>query len=147
MFWKLTLAIVIVAGLGGAVYLSGVSKAQVKDAWKSLSSNSSSSHESKQAAEKPPHKIEPVAPWDGFVSIDKNKEAAIGLHLAPVMAQTEPIKLELSGRTAYDPGTLTKVRPRFDTLVVKVHATLGQKVSKGDSLVDLYSTELALAKN
>jgi cobalt-zinc-cadmium efflux system membrane fusion protein len=147
MFWKLTLAIVVVAGLGGAVYLSGVSKAQVKDAWKSLSSNSSSSHESQRVTEKPPLKIEPDAPWDGLVALDKNKEAAIGLHVVPVVAQTEPIKLELSGRTAYDPDTLTKVRPRFDTLVVKVHATLGQHVTKGDPLVELYSTELALAKN
>jgi cobalt-zinc-cadmium efflux system membrane fusion protein len=149
MFWKLTLAIAVVAGLGGAVYLSGVSKAQVKDAWKSLSLNvPSSTHEGRVAAEKqPPLKLQENAPWDGLVALDKNKESAIGLHLAIVQAQTEPIKLELSGRTAYDPDTLTKVRPRFDTLVVKVHASLGQNVMKGDPLVELYSTELALAKN
>jgi cobalt-zinc-cadmium efflux system membrane fusion protein len=135
-----------VAGLGGAVYLSGVSKAQVKDAWKSLSSSAPSS-ENHRAVEKPAVKVEPDAPWDGLVALDKNKESAIGLHLAPVAAQAEPIKLELSGRTAYDPDTLTKVRPRFDTLVVQVYATLGQHVSKGDPLVELYSTELALAKN
>jgi cobalt-zinc-cadmium efflux system membrane fusion protein len=53
----------------------------------------------------------------------------------------------LNGRTAYDPNTLCKVRPRFDTLVEKVHVEIGQKVKKGDPLVDLFSTDLAAAKN
>jgi cobalt-zinc-cadmium efflux system membrane fusion protein len=57
------------------------------------------------------------------------------------------MKLELTGRTAYDPDTLTKIRPRFDTQVDKVHATLGQRVKKGDALVELFSTELAQAKS
>ncbi len=35
------------------------------------------------------------------------------------------------GRTDYDPNTLSKIRPRFDTLVEKVRAELGQKVEKG----------------
>jgi len=163
MFWKLTLAIAVVAGLGGAAYLSGVSKAQVKEAWtslshnastslrshaaSSLSHNASTSHESPRAVEGAPLEPESNAPWDGLVALDKVKQDAIGLLLATVAAQTEPIKLELSGRTAYDPDTLTKVRPRFDTLVVKVHASLGKHVAKGEPLVDLYSTELALAKN
>jgi cobalt-zinc-cadmium efflux system membrane fusion protein len=146
MFWKLTLAIAVVAGLGGAVYLSGVSKAQVKEAWKTLS-NPSATTEIPPAGEKNTAGLEPPPPWDGLVTIDKTKQAAIGLHLATVAAQTEPIKLELTGRTAYDPDTLTKVRPRFDTLVVKVHASLGQHVMKGDPLVDLYSTDLAQAKS
>ena len=51
------------------------------------------------------------------------------------------------GRTDYDPNTLSKIRPRFDTLVEKVRAELGQKVKKGDPLVDLFSTDLAAAKN
>jgi membrane fusion protein, heavy metal efflux system len=148
MFWKLTLAIAVVAGLGGAVYLSGVSKAQVKEAWKTLSNPSAVPENPHTGEETPPSKGPvPPPPWDGLVSIDKTKQSAIGLHLATVEAQTEPIKLELTGRTAYDPDTLTKVRPRFDTLVVKVHASLGQHVKKGDPLVDLYSTDLAQAKS
>jgi cobalt-zinc-cadmium efflux system membrane fusion protein len=148
MFWKLTLAIAVVAGLGGAVYLSGVSKAQVKGVWKSLSTGASLKGEGHRVSEEPPpHKVEPLPPWDGLVTLDKERELAIGLHMATVEAQTEPIKLELTGRTAYDPDTLTKVRPRFDTLVVKVHAMLGQHVAKGDPLVDLYSTDLAQAKS
>ena len=42
---------------------------------------------------------------------------------------------------------MNKIRPRFDTLVEKVHAELGQKVKKGEPLVDLFSTDLAAAKN
>src|SRR3954468_18794703 len=151
MFWKLTLAITLVAGLGGAAYLSGVSKKQVREVWESLSAAALSRVEKgegrSKAVEGPPAKVEPRPPWDGLVTMAKDKELAIGLHLATVSAQTEPIKLELTGRTAYDPDTLTKVRPRFDTLVVKVHAILGQHVSKGDPLVDLYSTDLAQAKS
>ena len=64
-----------------------------------------------------------------------------------VQPQVEPIKLPLTGRTDYDPNTLSKIRPRFDTLVEKVRAELGQKVKKGDPLVDLFSTDLAAAKN
>ena len=64
-----------------------------------------------------------------------------------VQPQTKPIELELPGRTDYDPNTLNKIRPRFDTLVERVHAELGQKVKKGDPLVDLFSTDLAAAKN
>src|SRR6202040_1959910 len=61
--------------------------------------------------------------------------------------QVEPIRLPLMGHTDYDPNTLSKIRPRFDTLVEKVRAELGQKVKKGDPLVDLFSNELAAAKN
>ena len=42
---------------------------------------------------------------------------------------------------------MNKVRPRFDTLVEKVRAELGQKVKKGDPLLDLFSTDLAAAKS
>ena len=72
---------------------------------------------------------------------------SIGLLVVTVEAQVEPIKLPLMGRTDYDPNTLSKIRPRFDTLVERVRAELGQKVKKGDPLVDLFSTDLAAAKN
>ncbi|HKI16313.1 MAG TPA: efflux RND transporter periplasmic adaptor subunit, partial [Isosphaeraceae bacterium] len=85
--------------------------------------------------------------WDGFVRVDAEQAKAIGLQVVAVQPQTEPIKLDLPGRTDYDPTTLTKIRPRFDTLVEKVRADLGQKVQKGTPLVDLFSIELAQAKN
>ena len=81
------------------------------------------------------------------MKIAADEARTIGLLVVSVRPQTAPIKLELPGRTDYDPNTLSKIRPRFDTLVEKVHAELGQKVRKGDPLVDLFSTELAAAKN
>ena len=89
----------------------------------------------------------PAAPWDGFVRLNKQDAEAIGLFVPTVQPQVEPINLPLMGRTDYDPNTLSKIRPRFDTLVEKVRAELGQKVEKGHPLVDLFSTELAAAKN
>ncbi|MGC8643273.1 MAG: efflux RND transporter periplasmic adaptor subunit, partial [Isosphaeraceae bacterium] len=86
-------------------------------------------------------------PWNGAVVLEEGQAQAIGLNLVKVLPQNEPIKLELTGRTAYDPNSLYKVRPRFDTLVEMVHAELGQLVHKGDPLVDLHSVDLAAAKN
>ena len=71
------------------------------------------------------------APWNGAVSLKEAQAKAIGLQLVQVQPQTEPLKLELTGRTAYDPNSLNKVRPRFDTLVEKVHAELGQLIHEG----------------
>jgi cobalt-zinc-cadmium efflux system membrane fusion protein len=86
-------------------------------------------------------------PWDGLVAIETKQETTMGLKVVPVMAQTEPLKLELTGRTAYNEYSLNKIRPRFDTLVEKVFVDKGQRVKKGDPLVDLFSTDLAKAKN
>ena len=40
-----------------------------------------------------------------------------------------------------------KIRPRFDCLVEKVYVGRGFQVKKGDPLADLFSIELARAKN
>src|SRR5262245_9058810 len=95
---------------------------------------------------------EPIAhrssgPWNGTVEVKESQARAIGLQLVEVKPQSDPIRLELTGRTAYDPNSLNKIRPRFDTLVESVHAEPGQLVRRGDPLVDLFSTELASAKN
>ena len=89
----------------------------------------------------------PPPPWDGFVRVKTDQAKTIGLLVVSVRPQTEPIRLPLMGRTDYDPNTHTKIRPRFDTLVEKVLAERGQVVEKGAPLVDLFSTELAAAKN
>jgi cobalt-zinc-cadmium efflux system membrane fusion protein len=94
-----------------------------------------------------PGAVKERGPWDGLVAIDADQQATMGLRAVPVKAQAEPIKLELTGRTAYNENTLNKIRPRFDTLVEKVLVEKGQHVKKGDPLVDLFSTELAKAKN
>ncbi len=89
----------------------------------------------------------PTPAWDGYVSVRSSDAKNIGLLVVTVQPQTEPINLPVIGRTDYDPNSLTKIRPRFDTLVENVRAELGQTVKKGDPLVDLFSTELASAKN
>ncbi len=67
-------------------------------------------------------------PWDGFVKVEMDEAKNLGLEVVAVQPQVNPIKLELPGRTDYDPNTLNKIRPRFDTLVERVRAELGQKV-------------------
>jgi cobalt-zinc-cadmium efflux system membrane fusion protein len=94
-----------------------------------------------------PRQLSPHPTWDGFVQLDPEDAKNIGLLVVTVRPQVEPIKLELPGRTAYDPNSLNKIRPRFDTLVEKVLVELGQKVTKGQPLLDLFSTDLAAAKN
>lgn len=90
-------------------------------------------------------KVRPT--WDGLVTVTADEEKSIALEVVPVKPQTEPIKLELTGRTAYNENTLNRIRPRFDTLVERVLVEKGQSVKKGDPLVDLHSTDLAKAKN
>lgn len=148
MFWKLTAAAVIVVGVGGAVYLSGVTRAQVVHLLKGVQPLSESPHTASAGAGTQGlsfHKSH--GEWNGVVAIDREQAEAIGLRTTTVEPQTKPMKLELTGRTAYDPDTLTKIRPRFDTQVDKVHATRGQRVRKGDMLVELFSTDLAQAKS
>lgn len=85
--------------------------------------------------------------WNGLVKIDDDQIAAISLKTVTARAQTDPIKLTLTGRTAYNENSLTKVQSRFDALVEGVLVERGQLVKKGDPLVDLFSTELAKAKS
>jgi cobalt-zinc-cadmium efflux system membrane fusion protein len=94
-----------------------------------------------------PGEIKARPAWDGLVTVTTDEETTIGLEIVPVKPQTQPIKLELTGRTAYNENTLNRIRPRFDTLVEKVLVEKGKPVKKGDPLVDLHSTDLAKAKN
>jgi cobalt-zinc-cadmium efflux system membrane fusion protein len=103
--------------------------------------------EATRAAEPKPPASRSAGPWNGAVALENGQAKAIGLQLVEVKPQIEPLKLELTGRTAYDPNSLNKVRPRFDTLVEKVHAEPGQQIHKGDPLVDLDSVDLAAAKS
>ncbi len=99
------------------------------------------------SAPQPPEEATAAAPWDGFVRITLEDAKTIGLVVVSVHPQADPIRLPLMGRTDYDPNSLSKIRPRFDTLVEKVRVERGQKVTIGAPLVDLFSTELAAAKN
>ena len=85
-------------------------------------------------------------PWDGMVHLTASQRDTLGVKMAAVASQSEPVRMEIQGKTDYNPDTIIKVRPRFDALVLAVHATVGQKVEKGDPLVELYSVQLAEAK-
>ena len=140
------LSLLLVSGAGAAIYAYavGLDRARRDFAWAIGSVRGAASDAT--PLEKP-IEIKPRQPWDGVVRVAADDLKSIGVVIATVQPQTEPIKLELPGRTSYDPNSLTKIRPRFDTLVERVRVELGQKVSKGDPLLDLYSTDLAAAKN
>ena len=97
-------------------------------------------------SEAPRPAIMPRGPWDGLIEVSDTQQKAIGVRVVMAEAQTEPLRLEVQGKTDYNPDTLLKIRPRFDALVMAVHATTGQQIKKGDPLVDLYSVRLAEAK-
>jgi cobalt-zinc-cadmium efflux system membrane fusion protein len=99
-----------------------------------------------RAWHKPPANGGPRPPWDGLIEVTNRQQEATGVRIVAVKSQTEPMKLEVQGKTDYNPDTLLKIRPRFDALVMAVHATTGQQIKKGDPLVDLYSVRLAEAK-
>ena len=145
---KFALLLAVAAAAGGALYLGGATRGGLRGALRSagdaLGKAAAPRPEPPASEATPP---EPGGPWDGLVRVTPEDEKAIGFNFARVRAQTEPMSLELTGRTAYDENTIYKVRPRFDTRVEKVFALPGQKVTKGQPLVELYSTDLAAAKN
>ena len=49
--------------------------------------------------------------------------------------------------TARTPSVSHVIRPRLECLLEKIYVRTGQAVKKGDPLLDLFSTELAKAKN
>ncbi len=148
-FGKIVLFLIVVglAGAAGYTWMVGVAKAR-QDANQVLSyveHYMPSSHSAPSASLTTD--TTPPPPWDGFVRVKTDQAKSIGLLVSTVQPQTEPIKLPLMGRTDYDPNTQSKIRPRFDTLVERVLAERGQVVEKGAPLVDLYSSDLAEAKN
>ncbi len=150
-FGKLWLLLVLVGLIGaGGVYVWQVGPVRARhDAERVLAYVQQHTPSSTKEPSSPetPAEAKPTAPWDGFVGISLEDAKTIGLVVVSVEPQVDPINLPLMGRTDYDPNTLSKIRPRFDTLVEKVRVERGQKVTVGAPLVDLFSTELAAAKN
>jgi len=147
---RILLILLLMGGTAGATYAYTVGMAKLqRDAGRALSyvRQYLPATTPPTAPDLKPVDQTPPPPWDGFVRISIDDAKTIGLLVVTVQAQTDPIKLPLMGRTDYDPNTLSKIRPRFDTLVVKVLAERGQHVKKNDPLVDLFSTDLAAAKN
>lgn len=122
------------SGIDGAALLAG------------LRTHAPAGHETPTAWPKRSEEGADRPPWDGTITVTEDQQRAMGIRIAAVAPQTEPLRLEVQGKTDYNPDTLLKVRPRFDALVLAVHAGVGQQVKKGDPLVDLYSVRLAQAK-
>jgi membrane fusion protein, heavy metal efflux system len=146
IFGKVILVLLLGGAAGGAYYAYSVGTDRVERdiEW---AFNYVRKSESESTPVTKPKEPKPYPRWDGLVKLDLEEAKNLGLLVVTVQPQVEPIKLELPGRTAYDPNSLNKVRPRFDTLVEKVLVELGQKVKKGQPLLDLFSTDLAAAKN
>ncbi|MDR3639109.1 MAG: efflux RND transporter periplasmic adaptor subunit [Isosphaeraceae bacterium] len=144
MFWKVSLGAIAIAVVGGAVYFSGVTRAQVVNALHSANRQAHAAESHPTPAGWAP-KLTPA--WNGMITVEPAQRIAIGLRTAEVLAQTNPIRLELTGRTAYDDSTLIKIRSRFDTRVEDVYVKLGDRIKTGDRLLELYSNDLAQAKS
>jgi membrane fusion protein, heavy metal efflux system len=89
----------------------------------------------------------PAVTPDGVITLGERAVTGMGLELAKVDPQTEPIRLELLGTTEYDSDNQTRIRPLFRGRVDRVYAKVGQLVTKGEPLIEFYSTDLAEAKN
>jgi membrane fusion protein, heavy metal efflux system len=146
IFGKVILVLLLGGAAGGAYYAYSVGMDRVQRDIDSAF-NYVRKSESESIPVTKPKEPKPYPRWDGLVKLDLEEAKNLGLLVVTVRPQVEPIKLELPGRTAYDPNSLNKVRPRFDTLVEKVLVELGQEVKKGQPLLDLFSTDLAAAKN
>ncbi|HEV3167913.1 MAG TPA: efflux RND transporter periplasmic adaptor subunit [Isosphaeraceae bacterium] len=151
MNWKsLVVLMLLVVGLGGAAYFNKSTKPFVVECIKMVRHQVSSATAEAQdiVADAPAIPVlHSQGPWNRLVPIEPDQETAIGMKLATVEKQEEPMKLELNATTAYDQDSLTQIRPRFSSLVRSVFKTLGSHVSQGDKLVELYSNDLAQAKN
>jgi len=143
--WLLGAAVVGIASfLAGAA--SGVDPAALLAGLRPHAGEPPVGHASAGGWPAPPSVRRDGSAWDGTIAVTAEQQRTMGMRLVEVAAQTEPLLLEVQGKTDYNPDTLLKIRPRFDALVLAVHATVGQKVKKGDPLVDLYSVKLAQAK-
>jgi cobalt-zinc-cadmium efflux system membrane fusion protein len=79
---------------------------------------------------------------------EKGQEAAVSVaQVGPKDKPSSQRIFRLSGTTDVDPATQTIVRSQFDSRVDKVLVDLGSTVRKGDPLLELFSTDLAEAKN
>lgn len=146
--WKLSFAIVLIAGGAIGVALNPWTRGHVVEVWRQLS------HTGSHGDERGPDKswLEPLSdpskgPWNRILSLSDKEVRAIGLKTAVVKKQTEPTVLRLFGNTDYDPAYVTVVRTQFDSRVDKVLVDYGTIVKVDDPLLQLFSTDLAEAKS
>lgn len=144
--WKLILLLAILAGLGTWLSLDHRSRTRAEDLWRQISVSVAHADESSSAKVWTPQPGS-KPPWDHTIELTLEQMKGIGVHTIEVQKQTLPTLLRLTGATDYDPATLTIVRSQFDSRVDKVLVDLGSVVKAGDPLLELFSTDLAVAKN
>jgi cobalt-zinc-cadmium efflux system membrane fusion protein len=144
--WKPALALALVAAGATGATLSKKTRAQVINVWRHLSQAAAHAEEVRSDKDWTRTAV-PRGPWDHVLDLTAEQVEAIGLETVRVERQSEPIRLPLYGTTDYDPATLTRVRTQFDSRVEEVVVDLGSKVKRGDSLIKLFSTDLAAAKS
>jgi len=148
-FWKFSAVLGVSVAVGSAFYLQLITPEGVKSAFAQITTVEKKAGEgsAKTAKYTSTDDDKPKGSWNGLVAVTSDEEVAIGFNHVKALEQKDPIRLELTGRTAYDPNTVSRIRPRFDTRVETVFANLGQEIHKGDPLVELYSVDLATAKS
>lgn len=90
--------------------------------------------------------LEPVhenTPPKGAIQISPEKQQLIGVKYATAEFAAGVETLRAAGRAAADETRITRVHPRIEGWIQKVHADFtGQYVNKGDPLLTLYSPEM-----
>ncbi|MGZ3299842.1 MAG: efflux RND transporter periplasmic adaptor subunit [Isosphaeraceae bacterium] len=144
--WKLTFLLAVMAGIGAWLTLDHGARGRVENLCRKVSNSSAHAEDTRSSKVWFPESSSKV-PWDHTIVLAADQSKGIGLRTVAVEQQTLPTLLRLSGITDYDPATLTVVRSQFDSRVDKVLVDLGSVVKPGDPLLELFSTDLAVAKN
>jgi membrane fusion protein, heavy metal efflux system len=144
MKWKLPIAVVIIGGAAALFTFNGRANTWARDAIGKLAATASA--QSHQSSPKPEPSPSPKTPFDGTISVEPKQLNTLGVELVEVKTQTEPVRIDVNGLLDYDQDTLTQIRPRFASLVSNVYVKLGRRVTKGEPLVEIFSTDLAKAK-
>ena len=144
--WKLVLLLAVLAAIGTWLTLDDRARARVESLWRRLPTSVAHAGEVHSSKTWTPD-LSPKPPWDHRIVLSPDQVQGIGLKTALVEKQTLPTVLRLTGTTDYDPAKLTTVRTQFDSRVDNVLVDLGSVVQVGTPLLELFSADLAVAKN
>jgi cobalt-zinc-cadmium efflux system membrane fusion protein len=144
--WKFLLSLVVIAGFAAWMMLNPSARDRAEVLWRRFTSSQAVAGQAQTSKVWNPQPSSGEQ-WDRLIVLDAERIQGIGLQTVAVEKQTEPTLLRLSGVTDYDPATLSIVRTLFDSRVDRVLVDLGSKIKKGDPLLELFSTDLAAAKN
>jgi multidrug efflux pump subunit AcrA (membrane-fusion protein) len=78
---------------------------------------------------------------------DRSRLAALEERLRALEQRLDQLRTPVRGAVRDDADSTRKIRPRFECLVEKLSVKVGQMVRKGDPLAELFSIDLAAAKN